>query len=216
MPLAPPVAGQATGLVHRQRHRDEQHEQGGAGVGQQLDPHRELGAAGQARPGGVGDLAGELYVDQQQDRSRRTGGPGARPGRSALSGWRGCTCLASRPHPIPAHELTADALADALRSCLAEPAYRDRAIELARRIRAEDGSGGRARADCSARGLSKEGDVFSSRPVCSDRGVSSLTGQHTRLPPSRGHALPADPAHRQVQPGHPPTSPFPYTERSRR
>lgn len=44
------------------------------------------------------------------------------------------------PHPIPLHELTADALADALRSCVNEPAYRDRAAELARRIRADDGA----------------------------------------------------------------------------
>jgi hypothetical protein len=44
------------------------------------------------------------------------------------------------PPPLPRHKLTAGALADALRSCLDEPAYRHRAAELARRIRAEDGS----------------------------------------------------------------------------
>lgn len=48
--------------------------------------------------------------------------------------------LGVAPPPLPRHELTADALADALRSCLDEPAYRHRAAELARRIRAEDGS----------------------------------------------------------------------------
>jgi sterol 3beta-glucosyltransferase len=47
--------------------------------------------------------------------------------------------LGVAPHPLPIPELTADALTDALRSCLDRPAYRDRATELARRIRAEDG-----------------------------------------------------------------------------
>jgi UDP:flavonoid glycosyltransferase YjiC (YdhE family) len=37
------------------------------------------------------------------------------------------------------HELTADTLTDALRSCLDRSTYRDRATELARRIRADDG-----------------------------------------------------------------------------
>jgi sterol 3beta-glucosyltransferase len=48
--------------------------------------------------------------------------------------------LGVAPHPLPAHDLTADALADALRSCVNEPPYRRRAAELARRIRAEDGA----------------------------------------------------------------------------
>ncbi len=48
--------------------------------------------------------------------------------------------LGVAPHPIPLHELAADALADALRSCVDEPTYRKRAAELARRIRADDGS----------------------------------------------------------------------------
>lgn len=48
--------------------------------------------------------------------------------------------LGVAPHPIPLHELTADALADALRSCIDEPAYREQTAELARRIRADDGS----------------------------------------------------------------------------
>jgi len=48
--------------------------------------------------------------------------------------------LGVAPHPLPAHDLTADALADALRSCVDEPRYRRRAAELARRIRAEDGA----------------------------------------------------------------------------
>jgi UDP:flavonoid glycosyltransferase YjiC (YdhE family) len=47
--------------------------------------------------------------------------------------------LGVAPHPLPMHELTADALADALRCCLERPAYRDRATQLARRIQAEDG-----------------------------------------------------------------------------
>jgi UDP:flavonoid glycosyltransferase YjiC (YdhE family) len=42
---------------------------------------------------------------------------------------------------LPMHELTADALADALRSCLDGSSYRDRAAELGHRIRAEDGPG---------------------------------------------------------------------------
>jgi sterol 3beta-glucosyltransferase len=47
--------------------------------------------------------------------------------------------LGVAPHPLPLHELTADTLTDALRSCLDRSAYRDRATELARRIRADDG-----------------------------------------------------------------------------
>ncbi len=47
--------------------------------------------------------------------------------------------LGVAPHPLPLHELTADSLSEALRSCLDRPSYRDRAAELARRIRAEDG-----------------------------------------------------------------------------
>jgi UDP:flavonoid glycosyltransferase YjiC (YdhE family) len=48
--------------------------------------------------------------------------------------------VAARPLPLP--ELTADALAAALRTCLDQPSYRDRAAALARRIDAEDGSAG--------------------------------------------------------------------------
>jgi UDP:flavonoid glycosyltransferase YjiC (YdhE family) len=47
--------------------------------------------------------------------------------------------LGVAPHPLPLRELTADTLTDALRSCLDHPGHRDRATELARRIRAEDG-----------------------------------------------------------------------------
>jgi UDP:flavonoid glycosyltransferase YjiC (YdhE family) len=47
--------------------------------------------------------------------------------------------LGVAPHPLPLHELTADTLTDALRSCLDRSTYRNRATELARRIRAEDG-----------------------------------------------------------------------------
>jgi sterol 3beta-glucosyltransferase len=43
------------------------------------------------------------------------------------------------PEPLPLHELTADTLSDALRACLDRSTYRDRATELAHRIRAEDG-----------------------------------------------------------------------------
>jgi sterol 3beta-glucosyltransferase len=49
--------------------------------------------------------------------------------------------LGVAPHPLPMHELTADTLTDALRSCLDRSTYRDRATELARRIRADDGPG---------------------------------------------------------------------------
>jgi sterol 3beta-glucosyltransferase len=48
--------------------------------------------------------------------------------------------LGVAPHPLPMHELTADALTGALRSCLDGSSYRVRAAELARRIHAEDGS----------------------------------------------------------------------------
>src|SRR4051795_3552231 len=47
--------------------------------------------------------------------------------------------LGVAPHPLPMHELTADALTDALRSCLDRSSYRDRATEVARLVRAEDG-----------------------------------------------------------------------------
>jgi sterol 3beta-glucosyltransferase len=47
--------------------------------------------------------------------------------------------LGVAPHPLPLHELTADTLTDALRSCLDRSTYRNRATELARRIRADDG-----------------------------------------------------------------------------
>ncbi|TDC36060.1 glycosyltransferase [Micromonospora sp. 15K316] len=50
--------------------------------------------------------------------------------------------LGVAPQPLPLHELTADALAGALRNCLDRPTYRDRAVELARRIRVEDGPAG--------------------------------------------------------------------------
>ncbi|GAA5160227.1 glycosyltransferase [Pseudonocardia eucalypti] len=48
--------------------------------------------------------------------------------------------LGVAPPPLPLRELTAENLSAALRSCLDRPAYRDRAAELARRIRAEDGA----------------------------------------------------------------------------
>jgi UDP:flavonoid glycosyltransferase YjiC (YdhE family) len=47
--------------------------------------------------------------------------------------------LGVAPRPVPVRELTAETLADALRTCLDRPAYRDRAAALARRVRAEDG-----------------------------------------------------------------------------
>ncbi len=44
--------------------------------------------------------------------------------------------LGVAPHPLPLHELTADTLTDALRSCLDRSTYRNRVTELTRRIRA--------------------------------------------------------------------------------
>jgi UDP:flavonoid glycosyltransferase YjiC (YdhE family) len=49
--------------------------------------------------------------------------------------------LGVAPQPLRMDELTADTLTDALRSCLDGSGYRDRATELAGRIRAEDGPG---------------------------------------------------------------------------
>jgi UDP:flavonoid glycosyltransferase YjiC (YdhE family) len=49
--------------------------------------------------------------------------------------------LGVAPQPLPVHELTAETLTEALRSCLDRPTYRNRAAELARRIRADDGPG---------------------------------------------------------------------------
>ncbi|MET8746664.1 glycosyltransferase [Streptomyces sp. NPDC004728] len=42
------------------------------------------------------------------------------------------------PRPLPFHELTADALAEAITACVADPAHRRQAVELARRIATED------------------------------------------------------------------------------
>jgi sterol 3beta-glucosyltransferase len=50
------------------------------------------------------------------------------------------TQLGVAPAQLPQRDLTADALADAMRSCLDDPAYRQRAADLAVRIRAEDGA----------------------------------------------------------------------------
>jgi UDP:flavonoid glycosyltransferase YjiC (YdhE family) len=47
--------------------------------------------------------------------------------------------LGVAPRPLPMAELTAETLADALRSGLDRSSYRDRAAELARRVRADDG-----------------------------------------------------------------------------
>ena len=47
--------------------------------------------------------------------------------------------LGVAPRPLPMPELTADTLADALRSCLDRSSYRERATELAHRVRADDG-----------------------------------------------------------------------------
>jgi sterol 3beta-glucosyltransferase len=49
--------------------------------------------------------------------------------------------LGVAPAPLPMHELTAETLTDALRSCLDRPTYKEHAIELSSRIRAEDGAG---------------------------------------------------------------------------
>jgi UDP:flavonoid glycosyltransferase YjiC (YdhE family) len=55
--------------------------------------------------------------------------------------WADRLCrLGVAPHPLPLHELTADTLADALRTCLDRPAHRLRATELAGRVRADDGA----------------------------------------------------------------------------
>jgi sterol 3beta-glucosyltransferase len=48
--------------------------------------------------------------------------------------------LGVAPPPLPMQTLTVDALADAMRACIDDPAHRQRAAELARRIRAEDGA----------------------------------------------------------------------------
>lgn len=48
--------------------------------------------------------------------------------------------LAVAPRPLPFQELTAESLAAAITACTADPAYRQRAAELARRIGAEDGA----------------------------------------------------------------------------
>jgi UDP:flavonoid glycosyltransferase YjiC (YdhE family) len=47
--------------------------------------------------------------------------------------------LGVAPHPLPLHELTVDALSNALRSCLDRSTYRNHATKLARQVRADDG-----------------------------------------------------------------------------
>ncbi|WEB44703.1 glycosyltransferase [Streptomyces yunnanensis] len=48
--------------------------------------------------------------------------------------------LGVAPRPLPFHELTAESLAEAITACMADPAHRQRAAELARRIATEDGT----------------------------------------------------------------------------
>ncbi|WP_406349067.1 glycosyltransferase [Streptomyces sp. NBC_00144] len=48
--------------------------------------------------------------------------------------------LGVAPRPLPFHSLTAEALAGAITACMADPAHRQRAVELARRIATEDGT----------------------------------------------------------------------------
>lgn len=48
--------------------------------------------------------------------------------------------LGVAPPPLPQRDLTANALADAMRCCIDDQTYRNQAVELASRIRAEDGS----------------------------------------------------------------------------
>ncbi|MEV6972015.1 glycosyltransferase [Kitasatospora sp. NPDC093806] len=48
--------------------------------------------------------------------------------------------LGVAPRPVPFGDLTAEALADAITDCLADPSHRRRAAELARGIAAEDGA----------------------------------------------------------------------------
>jgi UDP:flavonoid glycosyltransferase YjiC (YdhE family) len=48
--------------------------------------------------------------------------------------------LGVAPAPLPQDELTVDALATAIRSCLDEPAFQSRATEIADQIRTEDGA----------------------------------------------------------------------------
>jgi sterol 3beta-glucosyltransferase len=56
--------------------------------------------------------------------------------------WADRLCrLGVAPRSVPFAELTADALADALRACLDEPTYRERAADVGRVIRSEDGAG---------------------------------------------------------------------------
>ncbi|MGC0416134.1 glycosyltransferase [Embleya sp. AB8] len=48
--------------------------------------------------------------------------------------------LGVAPRPLPFHELTAEALAEAITACTADPTHRQRAVELAHRIVTEDGT----------------------------------------------------------------------------
>ncbi|WP_241777470.1 hypothetical protein [Streptomyces sp. CT34] len=48
--------------------------------------------------------------------------------------------LGVAPQPLPFHELTAESPGAAIMACMAEPAYRQRAVELAHHIAAEDGT----------------------------------------------------------------------------
>ncbi|MGW2118265.1 glycosyltransferase [Streptomyces zhihengii] len=55
--------------------------------------------------------------------------------------WASRLCeLGVAPRALPFHDLTAEALADAIGACVSEPSHRHRAGALARRITAEDGA----------------------------------------------------------------------------
>jgi sterol 3beta-glucosyltransferase len=83
--------------------------------------HAGAGTTGAGLRAGVPAIAVPLLVDQPfwADRLYRLG---------------------VAPHPLPLDALTADDLTAALRSCVQRSAYRDRATELARLVRADDGA----------------------------------------------------------------------------
>ena len=122
-----------------------------AGLGQRLQQAgHQVALAAHARFAGLVREAGLEYRALPGDAGAGTTGAGLRAGVPAVPVpflvdqpfWaERLHRLGVAPPPLPVGELTADALAAAIRPCLERPSYRAQAAHLAQRIGAEDGSG---------------------------------------------------------------------------
>ena len=149
-PRAAVAAGGSRGRAGRARPVRRRRARGRSGA---PDPPRRPAPA-HPRPHGRADAGGRtvgLRRVPRRARRRGAGRRGHRHGRPAHrvragadrpSGPTGCTASGSPPRPCRSGELTAGALADALRACLDGSSHRDRAAALGHRIRSEDGAAG--------------------------------------------------------------------------